>query len=229
MMSYTYTSFVAALAIEMSVPATDANFLGILSTIIDDAEQLCYRELDLVSASVTVNGTASPNNRVFALPQSAGHLIVVDQISVLDGTGSRHTVRPATREGVDFLFPSDTAPSTPSFPTIFARIDDTNVLWGPAPDSAYTAEVIGTIRPTPLSASNTTTFLTSYLSDVFFAAAMGSAAGYQRNFGSQSDDPKMAVSWKSEFDARLASARKEELRKSYVTAMSATPQAPKDA
>jgi hypothetical protein len=230
-MAYTYTSFVAALAVEMAVPnVAEANFVAILPTIIDDAEQRLYRELDLVSASIAVNGTATPNNRVFALPQTSGHIIVVDQISVIDGAGVRHPVRPATRESVDFLFPSNTAPSTPSFPKIFARTDDTNVLWGPSTDQAYTTEVIGTVRPVALSAVNPTTFLTNYLSDVFFAAAMVSAAGYQRNFGSQSDDPKMAVSWESQLQTRLASARKEELRKSYISAMSsASAASPKDA
>jgi hypothetical protein len=113
---------------------------------------------------------------------------------------------------------------------MFARPDDTNLFWGPAPDQAYPMEVVGTIRPTPLSVANPTTFLTLYLSDVFFAAAMVSASGYQRNFGAQSDDPKMAVSWESQLQTKLASARKEELRKSYVSAMSsASPASPKDA
>ena len=228
-MGYTYSTFVTALATELAIAPTDANFIAILPTLIDDAEQTCYRELDLVSSSVTVTGAATANSRTFAIPQGSGHILVVDQISVIDGSGVRHPVVPATREGVDFLFPSDASLAVPCYPSIFARIDDTNVLWGPSTDQAYTTEVIGTIRPAPLSSTNTTTFLTTYLSDLFFAAVMVSASGYMRNFGSMADDPKMAVSWKSEFSQRLASAKKEELRKSYVSAMSAPPSSPKDA
>lgn len=228
-MAYDYTTFMNAIAAEMEADVTDAGFLAIFPTFIDDAEQLCYRELDLVASSVTVNGTATANSRSFTLPTSSGHIIVVDAINVIDGSNVRHTVRPATREGIDFLYPSEAAPYTPCIPQQFCRPDDTRILYGPAPDQAYTVEVVGTIRPTPLSASNTTTFLTLYLSDLFFAAAMISASGYMRNFGMQADDPKMAVSWQSVFDRRLASARKEELRKSYVSMMSSQPNARKDA
>ena len=83
--------------------------------------------------------------------------------------------------------------------------------------------------PSTSSASNTSTYLSNYLSDLFFAGCMVSASGYLRNFGSQSDDPRMAVSWKGEFAERLASARTEELRKSYVSAMSSGPTSKKDA
>ena len=228
-MAYNYSSFVSALSTETGIPATDANFLAVLPQIIDDAEQRIYRELDLVSTSVTVTGSVSANNRIVAIPQGSGHIIVLDAINVIDGSSIRHPVTPATRESVDFCYPSTVAPSTPSYPSIFARIDDTNILVGPSADQAYSAEFVGTIRPTPLSNTNTTTFLTSYLSDLFFAAAMVSAAAYMRNFGAMADDPKMATTWKSEYQDKLASARTEELRKSYVTSMSRTPAASKDA
>lgn len=227
-MSYTYSSFVSALATEMAVSPTDTNFQSILPTIIDDLEQICYRELDLLASSVTVTGTASANNRLFTLPTTSGHVLVVDAINVLDNNSVRHPVTPATREGVDYLFPSNAAPSTPSYPSIFARIDDGAVLFGPAPDSPYSVEVVATIRPAPLSATNASTFLSSYLSDLFFAAAMVSASGYMRNFGSMADDPRMAISWKAEFNQRLTSAKTEELRKSYVAAMSQPPVSQKD-
>jgi hypothetical protein len=226
---YSYSTFVTALAAEIAVDPTNSDFLAILPTLIDDAEQTCYRELDLLVSVVTVTGSATANNRTFAIPQTSGHILVVDQVNVIDNSGIRHQVTPATREGVEFLFPSNTAPSTPSYPTIFARIDDTNIMWGPSTDAAYTVETIGTIRPAALSSTNTSTFLSNYVSDLFFAAAMVSASAYMRNFGAMADDPKMAISWKSEYAARLASAKKEELRKSYVVAMSAPPASQKDA
>lgn len=209
-----------ALATEIAISATDATFLSMVPVFIDDAEMRIYRELDLIAATVTVNGTAATNSRMFAIPTSSGHMLVIDAINVLDALNVRHPVTPSSREGVDFLFPSNVPPSSPSYPIIFARIDDLNLLFGPAPDATYTVEVIGTIRPSALSASNTTTFLSSYLSDLFLAAAMVSAAGYMRNYGSQSDDPRMAVSWEAMYQTRLASAKSEELRKSYVGAIS---------
>jgi hypothetical protein len=76
-------------------------------------------------------------------------------------------------------------------------------------------EVFGTIRPTPLSASNTSTYLTAHLSDLFFAACMCSISGYQRDFGAQADDPKQAQSWENQYAMRLNSANREEMRRKY--------------
>lgn len=223
-MSYTYASLTTALAAALTVPATDADFLSLLPTIIDDAEQQCYRELDLVYASVTVNGTATPNTRTFALPSSAGHLLVIDQINIIDGSLVRHPCLPASREVVDFIWPSDAPPTFSAIPEIFCRPDDASILYGPPPGLAWTVEVVGTLRPSPLSAVNTTTFLTNYLSDLFFAACMVSATGtLLKNWSAVADDPQMAITWLSNYRERLASCQKEELRKNYISAMSAPP------
>lgn len=223
-MAYTYTTLATALATALTVDASDADFIALLPTIIDGAEQLCYRELDLVDASVAVNGTATANSRYFTLPSSAGHILVVDAVNTFDASSIRHPALPASREVVDFLWPSDTAPSATSVPSIFCRPDDTRLLFGPAPGFAATVEVVGTIRPTPLSSGNTTTFLTLYLSDLFFAGCMVYAMGtLLRNFGAQSDNPQAAVSWQAIFQTCLASAQKEELRKNYISVMSQPP------
>jgi hypothetical protein len=223
-MSYTYSTLTTALAAALVVPSNDADFLSLLPTIIDDAEQICYRELDLVYASVTVNGTASPNSRFFTLPSSAGHLLVIDQVNTFDANNKRWPAIPASREAVDYLWPSETAPLATSIPHLFARIDDSRILFGSAPGSAWTVEVIGTIRPNPLSVSNSSTFLTLYLSDLFFAACMVSATGnLLKNWSAVADDPQMAVTWATNFKTRLVSCQKEELRKNYISAMSAPP------
>lgn len=223
-MGYSYATFKTALAGEMSVSETDADFVAQLPTFIDDAEQRIYRDLDLLASSVTVNGTLTANTRYFTLPTTGGiHFLVIDAINTLDNLGARHAAIPASREVIDYLWPYETAPSSSSVPKLMARIDDGRVLFGPAPGAAFTAEVIGTIRPDALSVSNTTTYLASYLSDLFFAAAMISASAFMRNFGSQSDNPQMAVSWESQYQARIVSAKAEELRKNFTSSVSAPP------
>jgi hypothetical protein len=219
-MGYTYTTFKTAIAAELAVPESNADFVALLPTFIDDSEQRIYRELDLLTASVTTTGTVTANQRSFTLPTTNGHVLVVDGINILDSSSVRHPVTPATRSVVDVLWPSDTASGATVIPKLFARTDDTTVYFGPPPGDNWSCEVIHTIRPTALSAGNATTFLSQYLSDLFFAGAMVSASGFMRNFGAQADDPKMAVSWESLFQTRLASAQKEELRKQFVTALS---------
>jgi len=128
-------------------------------------------------------------------------------------SGTRNQLVPCSRDVLDMLWPSATGANVPS---LYAMITDQEIIVGPAPDTAYTIEVIGTIRPTPLSSSNTTTYLTLYLPDLWFAATMIFWSGYMRNFGAQADDPKMAVSWESQYQTLLVSANVEEQRKRYA-------------
>jgi len=224
--SYTYSTLTAAVAAALTVDAGDADFVALLPTIIDDAEQRCYRELDLMTANVTVPQTLTPNSRLNAIPTSSGHMLVIDAINVFSATGARFSppVKMVSREVVDYFWPNETAPSSASYPTLAARSDDANVLFGPPPGSAWAAEFIGTIRPTPLSVTNTSTYLTNYLSDVFFKCIMADANGVLlKNYGAQSNDPQQAVSWEAAYQAALASAKTEELRKSYISANSPLP------
>jgi hypothetical protein len=219
-MSCTYSTFVTMLAAELAIPETDTDFVAILPQIIEYSEQRCYRELGLLTAVVTTAGTLTANDRSFTLPTTNGHPLVLDYINVLDGSAVRHQAMPATRDLVETLWPSNTAAGASTIPEIFARIDDATVLLGPPPGSAWSCEVIHTIRPTALSVSNTTTYLSTYLCDLFFAGAMVSAAGWMRNYGAQADDPRMAVSWETQFQTLMASARAEEAAKKFVAAMS---------
>jgi len=217
-MSYSYSTLVTAVASALQVDPSDADFLALVPTIFDDAEQRCYRELDLVASSVAVNGTMTANSRYFTLPTSAGHILVIDAINVIDASGVRHAMKGVSRDVVDYFWPSDTAPSAASIPSIMARVDDTRVLVGPAPGTVWTAEVVGTIRPMPISATNPTTFLSNYLSDVFFKCIMADANGVLlKNYGAASSDPQQAVSWETAYQIALNSAKSEELRKDFIT------------
>lgn len=216
-MSYTYDTFRAALALEMVTDAADPNFAAILPTLITYAEQRIYRELDLLS-TVHRDGTGSltPSDRNFTFPQ---HFVTSQQINVITpaatapDAGTRNALTPVTKEFLDNVWPSA---SGAGIPTYYAMDTDQTILVGPWPAAAYRVEVVGTIRPVPLSETNTTTFLTLYLPDLFLAAAMVAASGYMRNFGSMSDDPKMAVSWENQYQALKGSADIEEMRKKYA-------------
>jgi hypothetical protein len=91
-------------------------------------------------------------------------------------------------------------------------------LLGPYPDAAYQVEIVGTIRPDSLSATNTTTFISLYLPDLFIMASMIYVSAYQRNFGRQNDDPQMAQSYETQYKTLLQSALMEENRKKFEAA-----------
>jgi hypothetical protein len=211
---------VTALQTEAVQLASDTNWTTILPTVIDDAEQRLYRDLDLISTIVRdTTGTLTANSRNFTLPQSLGRFVTVKGLNFFTGTypAGRQQLRPVSLHFIDAVWPGEAALTTPSYPKYFAPVTDQAFIVGPAPNAGYQVEVIGTIRPTPLSLSNPTTFLTNYASDLFLAGAMCSVAGYMRSYGSQADDPKLAVSWEQQYAQRLASAKGEELRRKFAS------------
>lgn len=218
-MSINYTSYVNQISNLMVIPSTDSNFTTMLPGMIDYAEQRIYRELDLLATQITDTGTVSSGNRNFSLPTTTGTYIVVDQINIMSsvGTGSsngtRNQVMPVSREYVDLIYPS--GQTVTGVPQVFARASNTAVIFGPAPDGAYTAEVIGTQRPTPLSSTNSSTILTQYVPDLFIAASMVFGSGYMRDFGSQADNPSMAQSWESQYTTLMRSAAVEQARSKF--------------
>jgi len=219
-MSLTYSQWIAELANLCVIDASDANFVANLPSTIDDAEQRIYRDLDLLNTVTRDTGTLSTGTRSFTLPSNLGRFVVTNGFNVITpstttdpDSGTRNQLVPCSRDVLDMLWPSTTGAAVPA---LYAMITDQQIIVGPAPDATYTIEVIGTIRPTPLSASNTTTYLTLYLPDLFLSASMVFMSAYMRNFGAQADDPKMATSWESHYQTELSSANVEEQRKRYA-------------
>lgn len=220
-MSLTYATWLTEISTLLAVDPTDSNFLAIVPGMIDYGEQRIYRELDLLNTVTRDTGTLTVGTRTFTLPSNNGRFVVTNGVNVITtaGTtipdnGTRNQLVACSRDVLDMIWPSTTGAT---LPTMYAPITDQQFIVGPAPDAAYTVEVIGTIRPTPLSASNMTTYLTLYLPDLFIAACMIFGSGYQKNFGAQADTPQMAQSWETQYLKLFASANVEEQRKRYAS------------
>lgn len=199
-----------------AAPSSDTNFNNIYPRAIEYAEQRMYRELDLLATRVTdPSASTTPNNRKFTLPTTTGTFLVVEEVTPFVAGVRQTTLLPVSRPFVDSTWPADAAPTNPSIPLYWAPYDNANILLAPAPDSNYTIEIVGTQRPSPLSAARTATILTTMLPDAFLAASMVFLAGYQRDFGAQSDDPRMAMSWEGAYQKAMQSALIEEIRKKY--------------
>jgi hypothetical protein len=78
-----------------------------------------------------------------------------------------------------------------------------------------------------LSNENPTTPITTYWPDLFLAAAMVYASGWQRDFGSQSDNPQQAQSWEAQYTTLMKGSELENLRAKFSgpgwTSLSAIP------
>lgn len=213
-MSLNYTTYVNQLSNLMVVPSTDANFTTFLPGCIDYAEQRIYRELDLLNTrAVDATATFNSGSRNFTVPNSNGTFVVVETLSAISlSSGTRNQLVPATKDFIDAVYPNASFTGTPKF---FATITSTYYIIGPAPNANYTAEVIGTIRPNALSSANSSTPITQYCPDLFMAASMVFAFGYQRDFGGESDDPKSGASWEQQYQSLIASAVQEQFRAKF--------------
>lgn len=216
MAGYTYSTYVTALQTLIVSQSPDPAFTAILPSCIDYAEQRIYRELNLISTVTTdVTTVTVPSTRSVSIPTD---FVVVNDIAIFTpaGTGptdgTRKSLIPVSRSGLDVLWPSSQDTSEPE---LFAMVDQWSMVLGPSPDGIYTMEVVGTQRPAALSASNTTTFISQRLPDLFMAASMVFMSGYQRNFGAQANDPQMGTSWEAQYQALKGSADTEEARKHF--------------
>ena len=219
-MSYlNYSTYVNTLATLTIISSNDTNFQNILPSAISYAEQRILRELDLLNAKVTDVATVSSGNRLLTYPSNIGTYLVVDQINIFTpagssaATGIRVPMQIVSREFISTVYPSDV--TSVGTPTYFAIRDDNMSIIAPVPDQTYYFELVGTQRIVPLSVSNSTTFLTSVVPDLFIAASMIYMTGYMKNWGAQGDDPKMAISWENQYQILLKSASEEEMRKKF--------------
>lgn len=175
-----YSQFVMRLSDALALDKSDYNFVVEIPAIIDYAEQRIYRELDLLATLITTSsGTTSANVRDFSLP---GTFITVQNVNIVTPAnttvdlGTRNPLMPVSIAVMDLLWPSNV--SATGIPSLFAMRDNATLILGPTPDDTYYVQVRGTQRPTPLSSTNPTTILTTYIPDVFLAAAAVYATKY---------------------------------------------------
>lgn len=221
-MSINYTTYTTQMATLTVISSNDANFQIILPAAIDYAEQRIYRDADFLATYITdVSTNVVANQRIFNYPTTTGTFLVIDEINILtplSATSSNATRVPlqvTSKQFIDTVFPNNS--SGTGVPKYFAPATATYATLGPVPDQAYNVEIIGTQRPVQLSVTNSSTFLTQTLPDVFIAASMVFMSGYMRNFGSQADNPQMATSWEDQYSKLFGSAMVEELRKKYAS------------
>ena len=233
----TYSEYVTQIATMAVVAETDPAFVTILPSMITYAENRMYRDIDFMFTSTSLHGLSfvlTPGNRnlsfdIFLLSNRDGQegtFVVSEQINLLtDANGDaadttdpdtcvRTPLLPTTKEFLDAVYGSSLEANWGK-PQYFVPFNETLFFVGPVPDQAYPVEVVGTYRPPSLSASNPTTFISLYLPDVFIMASMIYISAYQRNFGRANDDPQMAVTYESQYQALLKSALVEEARKKF--------------
>lgn len=213
-----YAGFVSRVVTLMVVDPADADFLNILPAAIDYAENRIYRELDLLSTTSRASSQQlTAGSRDFNFIGTT--FITLQEVNVITpagqvpASGERVPLLPVTKAFLDFVYPY--ASGATGVPQYFVPLTDNYILVGPWPDQPYYVEGVGTIRPAPLSGTNTTTALSLYFPDLYVAAAMIFLAGFQKNYSASGDDPQQAVHWEQQYKTLTSGAGIEEARKKF--------------
>jgi hypothetical protein len=216
----TFDDVVAALMTLNEVPFnnSDENFIRIIPAMMLYADGRIYRELTFLATTTTQPIMLTQFNREVVLPLSVRAMRAISVITPAGAITTNSKRRPLERipsEVLDFFWPQSTfrpgvpqkyalvgqqAPAiVPPPPGPQSQVMQHVIRLMPTPDQAYSAEVLGDIRPLPLSEDNPQTYLSVTYPELFIACCMIFAAGYQRDFGAQSDDPRMAQSWEQQY------------------------------
>jgi len=235
-MSLTYTSYAQQIATMAVIPVSDTNFSIILPSMIDYAELRMQRDLDFLSTQISTSAyTFTSGSNQLTLPTS--QFIVPQTFEVLDNSGNSTPLLPVTKEYIQNVYGSGSTQGLPQYFAVYGGDSATTgntsqyMIVGPTPNSGYTVRLTGTVRSAPLSASNPTTYISTYLPDMFIMASMIYISAFQRNFGKINDDPQMAQTYEAQYQALKVSALTEANRakfeasawSSYSAAPAATP------
>lgn len=219
---FTYTTYQSAVVTQIPSLTDDPNFQTMLPDAIDYAELSIYRDLDFLALhGVLPLGSTVIGNPTF-VPTATPTIVVLEELFY----GTNNTpISPASQAYIRAVY----AGAAHGPPQYFAVIGGAalslfgsqwtagvNVLLGPTPDASYALNGYVTAREPPLSETNSATFISQNLPDLFWAASMIFWAGYNRNFGAQADDPRQAVSWSAEYQRLLHGADREEIRKKFL-------------
>lgn len=218
-----YNTYVQQIATMAVVPTTDTNFQIILPQMISYAELRMQRDLDFLSTQISNSSySLAAGNGTLTIPTSA--FVVMETFEVIDGSGSSVPLLPVGKEFIQNVYGTGSSTGLPQYFAVYGGdsastgLTSQNMIVGPIPDLNYSTRLTGTVRSAPLSATNTTTFISVYLPDIFIMASMVYVSAYQRNFGRINDDPAMAQTYEGQYQTLKASAMIEENRKKFEAA-----------
>jgi hypothetical protein len=192
---------------------TDPDFATIEPRAIEYTENRLQRDLQLLGCDITdETGTLAANSRKFTLPTDIGAYIVVTEVYPIIGGVRQAPILPVSRIFLDLVWPADTGVAG-NVPNMWAPYDQLNILIGPPSTATVTIGIVGEQRVAQLSGSHATNLLSTFFPDLYLACSLIFLAGYQRDYGTQAEDPQKAQSWENQYQMLLASATVEEGRK----------------
>jgi hypothetical protein len=231
----TYNGFVTQLCVLAVEPVQTVNgvvtpgndqLAALIPQVLNYAELRIQRDMSLQNLKET-NTSYALTTGSNVLTISANDFVTVETLTLQVGT-ARIPLLPTTREFLENVY-GDT--SYTAVPTFYAAVGGdaetfgtTSTLYrvGPCPDQDYPVVISGLVRMPTLNNYATTeeagtglTLISTYFPDMLLLAGMIWITAFQRNFGNAQNDPQMGVTYETQYQALLASARTEEGRKRF--------------
>ena len=143
----------------------ETTFVDQIDKFIKNAEERILYDVQLPVFTKNQQGVLASDNKYLALPND---FLAPFSLSVITGNNYYFLLN----KDVNYLqeaYPDTTETGRPQFYVIF---DDTNLLVAPVPDAAYTVEFHYLYQPAGISASNTTTWLSTNASNALLYASL---------------------------------------------------------
>jgi hypothetical protein len=192
------------------------------------AEERIYNELvPLNQRGLNTSLTTTPASRTLPLAGASQSIVTVEQFALIYPTGTTDPelgtliyFDAGSLDLINLIWPQQSVTVDPTAADFIGRYwclqDSATLVFSPPGPAAYTVALTGTFAPVPISETNTTTYLSTFYPALFECACMVFLSGaLLRNFGSQSDDPRQAMSWEQQYGKLLQPAIAEEQRRRF--------------
>jgi len=143
-MSFTFTTLKSA--IQDYTDNGETTFVNNLSVFITSAEERILKNVQLSLFRKNASGSTTNANKYLALPSD---FLTPFSLSIL--SSSEHVF--LDLKDVNFVQSFNPNPATTGTPRYYAIFDNDNLILGPTPDAAYTAELHYFYRPTSITTS----------------------------------------------------------------------------
>lgn len=241
---------VMAVALTQSVGGVyqfvDAPLQTITAQMLNYAELRIARDLDMLASQTSNIYTLTAGANVFSLPVDDFLKVQTLEIVMLS-SGSVVNSSPVlmvSKEFIQNVYGGLASAGTPQYAALYGdnfgdeQDSFTNILFGPAPNFAYSLRVTGTALAASLYKSATSgpadtvfTYISAYYPDLLMMASMIYISAFQRNFSATSDSADMGQSYEKQYQTlRLGAIPLENQRKqqgsgwsAYSTPIAATP------
>ena len=224
----------------------DAPLQAIVPMMLNYAELRISRDLDFQSSQTSNVYTLTAGVNVFPVP--VNDFLTVQTLEIVylsNGTVVNSCpLIPVSKEFIQNCYGGLFSANTPKYFAMYGDSFDgsqdvnTNILFGPAPNFAYSLRVTGTQREPSLYqnavagiADTGYTYISQWYPDMLIMASMIYVSAFQRNFGNMGDTPESGMTYEKQYQAlRLGAIAEENRRKqqgsawtAYSTPTSATP------